>query len=86
MPCEVLRPRCDPSFGSFGSREGRAPIRRFYEDDTEAFAGFENSFEELRDLGGGVAFVVLTQRGHPPGGTGWVQVGLALWLGAPAAG
>jgi ketosteroid isomerase-like protein len=70
------------SFGSFGGHEGRAAIRRFYEDFTGAFADFENRFEEIRDLGGGVAFVVFTQRGHPPGGTGWVQVrsGVALTL------
>jgi len=62
------------SFGSFGSHEDRAAIRRFYEELTGAFADFENRFEEIRDLGGGVAFVVFTQRGHPPGSTGWVQV------------
>jgi hypothetical protein len=47
-----------------------------------AFGDFENRFEEIRDLGGGVGLVLFLQRGRPPGGTGWVQVrgGAALTL------
>ena len=68
------------SFGVLGVREGQAAIRGFYEDFTGAFEDFENDFEEIRDLGGGVAFVVFVQRGRPPGSAGWVQVRSATVL------
>jgi ketosteroid isomerase-like protein len=68
------------SWGLFGSHEGQAAIRRFYEGWTGAFGDFEKDFEEIRDLGGGVAFVVFVQRGRPPDSTDWVQVRAAAVL------
>jgi SnoaL-like domain len=62
------------SFGALGVHEGRAAIRRFYEDFTGAFEDFEADFDEVRDLGRGVAFVLFVQRGRPPSSAGWVQV------------
>ena len=60
--------------GVFQTFEGRAAARGFLQDWLDAFDEFELVAEELRDLGGGVAFSVFIQRGKPRGATGWVQV------------
>ena len=60
--------------GVFQTFEGRAAARGFLQDWLDAFDEFELAAEELRDLGGGVAFSVFIQRGKPRGATGWVQV------------
>ena len=58
---------------NLGAFEGRAAIRGFWQDWLGAYEDFEAEVEEIRDLGGGVAFAVVAQRGRPPGSTGWVQ-------------
>jgi ketosteroid isomerase-like protein len=70
----LYAPDAVASFGALGSHEGQAAIRRFFEDFTGSFADFENEFEEIRDLGGGVAFAVFVQRGRPQGADDWVHV------------
>jgi ketosteroid isomerase-like protein len=70
----LYAPGAVASFGALGSHEGPAAIRRFFEDFTGSFADFENEFEEIRDLGGGVVFVVFAQRGRLEGAVDWVQL------------
>jgi hypothetical protein len=57
----------------FQTFEGRAAARGFIQDWVDAHDEFELVAEEVRDLGGGVAFSVFIQRGRPRGATGWVQ-------------
>jgi ketosteroid isomerase-like protein len=59
--------------GVFQTFEGRAAARGFIQDWVDAHDEFELVAEEVRDLGGGVAFSVFIQRGRPRGATGWVQ-------------
>ena len=60
--------------GAFQTFEGRAAVRGFLQDWVDAHDEFELAAEEVRDLGGGVAFSVFIQRGRPRGATGWVQL------------
>jgi ketosteroid isomerase-like protein len=60
--------------GVFQTFEGRAAARGFVQDWLGAYDEFELAVEEVRDLGGGVAFSVFIQRGRPRGATGWVQL------------
>jgi ketosteroid isomerase-like protein len=60
--------------GVFQTFKGRAAARGFVQDWLGAYDEFELAVEELRDLGGGVAFSVFIQRGRPRGATGWVQL------------
>jgi ketosteroid isomerase-like protein len=60
--------------GVFATFEGRAAARGFVQEWVEAHDEFELVAEEVRDLGGGVAFSVFIQRGRPRGATGWVQL------------
>jgi ketosteroid isomerase-like protein len=60
-----------------GPFEGRAAIRDFFEDFVGAYEDFELEAQEVRDLGGGVAFSVIVQRGRVRGSTAWVQLRLA---------
>ena len=53
--------------------QGRAALRGFLHDWLDAFDELEVAGEEIRDLGNGVTFNVLIQRGRPRGGAGWVQ-------------
>ena len=68
------------SFGMVGSCAGQAAIRAFWEEWVGAFAEFENDVEDIRDLGGGLVFIVFTQRGRPPRSASWVQVRSATVL------
>jgi ketosteroid isomerase-like protein len=49
--------------------EGREAIRGMFEDWWETFEEDERALEEFRDLGNGVTFGVLFQRGRPAGST-----------------
>jgi ketosteroid isomerase-like protein len=60
--------------GVFQTFEGRAAARGFVQDWLGAYDEFELAVEEVRDVGGGVAFSVFIQRGRPRGATGWVQL------------
>jgi ketosteroid isomerase-like protein len=57
-----------------GTHEGTAEIRRFFEDWLDAYEEFEVQLEEILDLGNGVAFAVVVQRGRPVGSSGRVQL------------
>ncbi len=64
--------------------EGRAAIRGFIEDWFGTYEELEFGLEEVRDLGKGVVFAVVTQNGRPVGSAGhvrqregWVDV----WVG-----
>jgi ketosteroid isomerase-like protein len=67
---------------AFGTFEGRAAIRGFYEDWLGMYDDFQMEVEELRDLGSGVTFGVPIVTGHPVGSSGELQtrvVSLAIW-------
>jgi uncharacterized protein (TIGR02246 family) len=53
--------------------EGRAAIRSFIEDWFGAYEELEFGLEEVRDLGKGVVFAVVTQNGRPIGSAGHVR-------------
>jgi ketosteroid isomerase-like protein len=66
-----------------GTHEGTAEIRRFFEDWMDAYEEFEVELHETLDLGNGVAFAVVVQRGRPVGSTGRVQLRYAttsIWV------
>jgi ketosteroid isomerase-like protein len=61
---------------------GHEAMRKFWEDLTESFEDFEFDGEHLHDLGGGLTFGVLVQRGRPHGSDAVVEarVGVvAIW-------
>ena len=58
---------------SFGTLEGRAAIRAFFEDWLGSYDEFRVELEARRDLGNGVTFGVVVLRGRPRDSTGWVQ-------------
>jgi uncharacterized protein (TIGR02246 family) len=53
--------------------KGRAAIRSFIEDWFGTYEELEFGLEEVRDLGKGVAFAVVTQNGRPVGSAGHVR-------------
>jgi uncharacterized protein (TIGR02246 family) len=53
--------------------EGRAAIRSFVEDWFGMYEELEYGLEDIRDLGKGVVFAVVTQNGRPVGSAGHVQ-------------
>ena len=57
-----------------GVFEGQAAIRAFFEDWQATFEDFEVKLEEIRDLGNGVVFGVVTQRGRLPDSPSRVQL------------
>ena len=64
----------DASSVGLGTFEGLVAIRDFMEDWRSAYEEFEIVIEEFRDLGSGVTFSVLAQRGRPVGSSGEVEV------------
>jgi ketosteroid isomerase-like protein len=65
-----------------GVYEGRAAVRGFLEDWIGTYDELRIEFEEIRDLGNGVAFAVLLQAGRPAGSVGSVQLryaSVAIW-------
>jgi ketosteroid isomerase-like protein len=60
--------------GIFGTWEGRAAIRAFFEDWLGAFDEVRLEFEAVRDLGNDVFFGVLVQEGRRQANAGWVQL------------
>jgi uncharacterized protein (TIGR02246 family) len=52
--------------------EGREAIRRFFEDWFAAYEEFAFEVDEFRDLGSGVAFSAISQRGRLAGADAWV--------------
>ncbi len=53
--------------------EGRAAIRSFQEEWFGAYEELEVGLEEVRDLGNGVVFAIVTQNGRLVGSTGHVR-------------
>ena len=65
-----------------GPHIGHEAMRKVWEDLTESFQDFEFESEDLHDLGSGVTFSVLVQRGRPHGSDRFVEsrVGVvAIW-------
>ncbi len=60
----------DNSTVGLGAFEGTAAIRSFLEDWIGSYEEFEQEIQELTDLGNGVTFGVLIQRGRLAGSTG----------------
>ena len=61
-----------------GTFEGRAAIRAFWQDWLASYEELWVEEEEVLDLGNGVAFNVLRQRGRPIGSSGYVQMRYAV--------
>jgi ketosteroid isomerase-like protein len=71
-----------------GTFEGRAAVCGFFEDWLSAYEEFEVVVEEIADLGNGVTYAVLSQKGRPVGSSGEVRVRFAsvsLWVNGLAA-
>jgi ketosteroid isomerase-like protein len=61
---------------------GREAARKTWEDLTESFADFEFESQDFHDLGRGVTFDVLVQRGRPHGSDAFVETRagvVAIW-------
>ena len=59
--------------GGLGTFEGHAAVRGFLEDWHGNYEELEFAPEEILDLGNGVIFSVIAQKGHPVGSSGDVQ-------------
>ena len=59
--------------GGLGTFEGHVAIRRFLEDWHSNYEELEIAPEEILDLGNGVIFSVVIQKGRPVGSSGDVQ-------------
>jgi ketosteroid isomerase-like protein len=73
----------DASPWGMGVFEGQAAIRAFFEDWAGSYAGLEWAVEEVRDLGNGVTFAVILQKGRVVGSGGSVQLryaSVAEWI------
>ncbi|MCW3067777.1 MAG: hypothetical protein JWL67_402 [Solirubrobacterales bacterium] len=65
-----------------GLFEGREAIRGFFEDWTAAYEDFEQTAEEVRDLGNGVTFGLYFLRGRLAGSSAFVEfryAGVSTW-------
>jgi ketosteroid isomerase-like protein len=67
-------PVWDTSPMGLGIYEGPVAIRGFFEDWIEQYEEWRIEPEEIIDLGGGVAFVVVRQNARLAGSTGYVQL------------
>jgi ketosteroid isomerase-like protein len=54
--------------------EGRAAVRRFFDDWGSSYADLEWKAEEIRDIGDGITFAVILQKGRVVGSSGIVQL------------
>src|SRR5436305_9544834 len=69
--------------GGLGSFEGHVAIRGFWEDWYASYEDLEIEPAELLDLGNGVGFTVVIQKGRPVGSSAEVRLRYALvsvWL------
>jgi ketosteroid isomerase-like protein len=66
-------PVWDTSPMGLGIYEGPVAIRGFFEDWIDQYEEWRIDPEEIIDLGGGVAFVVVRQNARLAGSTGYVQ-------------
>ncbi|HEY4427742.1 MAG TPA: nuclear transport factor 2 family protein [Solirubrobacteraceae bacterium] len=70
--------------GGLGSFEGHVAIRGFWEDWFASYEDLEIEPEQSLDLGNGVGFTVVIQKGRPVGSSGEVRLRYALvseWVG-----
>ena len=70
--------------GGLGTFEGHVAIRRFLEDWHSNYEELEIAPEEILDLGNGVIFSVIAQKGRPVGSRGDVlqrQAIVFVWVG-----
>jgi len=74
MSCYAPDGVYDMSPVGLGVRQGHAAIREHFQEWWSGYEEYEHELEELRDMGEGVAFCVLIQRGRLPASTGWVQL------------
>jgi ketosteroid isomerase-like protein len=74
MSCYTPDGVYDMSPVGLGIRRGHVAIRDHFEEWWSGYEEYQHELEEIRDLGGSVAFCVLVQRGRLPGSTGWVQL------------
>jgi ketosteroid isomerase-like protein len=65
------------SMGMVTSFQGVAAIRGFFEDFIAGYEEYEVELEEILELGNGVTFSVIVQRGRPVGSTAHVQMRFA---------
>jgi ketosteroid isomerase-like protein len=73
----------DLSVTALGTYEGHAAIRALFEEWVSAYDDLRFEFEEVQDLGNGVAFAVAVQNARLAGSTGIVRGRWALisiWL------
>jgi ketosteroid isomerase-like protein len=63
----------DMSHGGAEVIEGREQIRTFLEEWLRTYEEYQQKVEEIQDLGNGVIFAVLLQRGRPAGSSAWVE-------------
>jgi ketosteroid isomerase-like protein len=73
----------DASPWGMGVYEGQAAVRAFFEDWAGSYGEIEWTAEEVRDLGNGVTFAVILQKGRVVGSTGSVQLryaAVAEWV------
>jgi len=64
----------DASPWGMGVFEGQAAVRGFFEDWRSSYSDIEWKAEEIRDLGDGVTFAVILQKGRVVGSSGSVQL------------
>src|SRR5271165_266695 len=64
----------DASPWGMGVFEGQAAVQGFFEDWLSSYSGIEWKAEEIRDLGNGVAFAVILQKGRVAGSSGSAQL------------
>jgi ketosteroid isomerase-like protein len=69
-----LDPLWDMSEMGMGIFEGRIPVRGLLEDWNGSYDEWEIELENLLDVGNGVVYVVVMERGRPTGSIGWVQL------------
>lgn len=73
----------DASPWGMGVFEGKAAVRGFFEDWGGSYADIEWKAEEIREMGHGVTFAVILQKGRVAGSSGSVQLRYAavtVWI------
>jgi ketosteroid isomerase-like protein len=76
-------PVWDTSPAGMGMFEGPAAVRGFFEDWVSSYEAYEIEAEEIADLGNGVTYAIVLQRGRPAGSNSEVRVRSAtvgLWV------
>jgi hypothetical protein len=71
-------PVWDMSALGMGAFEGRVQIRDLFEDWSRAYDEWGITFDEFLDLGGGIVFAVVTERGRLAGSTGRLHFRVAV--------